>query len=147
MRNMLSFLALIVLLFLGVGWYLDWYDIQSTPSGPGKHSYTIDINSGKISEDLHRSLNKRGEQPQDRLENAQHGGPASHVPNVQSVSPPLQVPNSRRSAPLPPDAADHAGPFAPTAAPEHHWDRWWFMEHPPHWRSRRQPATQQDQPR
>jgi hypothetical protein len=48
MRNLLAFLAALVIAFLGVGWYLGWYSVHSVPAGAGHSSYTIDIDEPKI---------------------------------------------------------------------------------------------------
>ncbi len=59
MRNTLAFLAAAVVVVAGVGWYLDWYKIDSTPSGGGHQEVNIDINSKKISADTQKAA-KRG---------------------------------------------------------------------------------------
>ena len=43
MRNLLAFLAAAALTLIGVGWYLDWFHLQSVPGGSGHRSVTIDI--------------------------------------------------------------------------------------------------------
>jgi hypothetical protein len=59
MRNLLAFLAAVVLTFGGMGWYLGWYQIKAEPAAAGKRNVNIEINTVKITEDL-----KKGE---DRL--------------------------------------------------------------------------------
>jgi hypothetical protein len=61
MRNLLAFLAAVVLTFLGVGWYLNWYKIKSDPAPAGHHHVNIDVNSEKIVEDVEKGVQK-GEQ-------------------------------------------------------------------------------------
>jgi hypothetical protein len=65
MRNLLAFLAAAVLAFLGLGWYLDWYKIQSVPSGTAGHqSYNIEFNDSKINKDVQsaeKNLAKKGQ--------------------------------------------------------------------------------------
>lgn len=76
MRNMLAFLAAVTLTFLGAGWYLDWFKVRSTPAPAGKRSLSIDINTTKIGEDLHR-----GEQKiQGMLDANQKGAGENSVP-------------------------------------------------------------------
>jgi hypothetical protein len=58
MRNLLAFLAALTLTFFGVGWYLGWYKLHSSPADPGHRNVTIDINTVKISEDLERGEQK-----------------------------------------------------------------------------------------
>jgi hypothetical protein len=52
MKNLLALAAAALLLIAGVGWYLDWFKIQTTPSEGGKQQVTIDVNSPKINADL-----------------------------------------------------------------------------------------------
>lgn len=58
MRNMLAFFAAMLLTLAGVGWYLDWYNIRSSPAPAGHRSVTVDINTRKISEDLLKAEQK-----------------------------------------------------------------------------------------
>ncbi len=58
MRNLLAFLATAVLVFLGLGWYLNWYSFRSVPADPGHRSYTIELNSDKISRDISKGEDK-----------------------------------------------------------------------------------------
>jgi len=53
MRNLLAFVAAAALVFIGLGWYLDWYKVQSTPATAGGHqNISIDLNRDKISGDV-----------------------------------------------------------------------------------------------
>jgi hypothetical protein len=63
MRNLLALFAMVVLVFAGVGWYRDWYRVQTTPS-----DVHITINRDKVSSDV-----RRGEE---RLHDALDGDPA-----------------------------------------------------------------------
>jgi hypothetical protein len=53
MRNLLALLGLLVVLFLGLGWYLDWYRVRPvSPIGdPGHKTLTIDVNAQKLEND------------------------------------------------------------------------------------------------
>ncbi|SRR6266404_1639429 len=53
MRNLLAFVAAVVLLLAGVGWYRGWYRVQSSPAPRGHHAVNIDIDKDKIGKDLH----------------------------------------------------------------------------------------------
>jgi hypothetical protein len=52
MRNMLAFVAALVLALAGVGLYLDWFHIRTGTPGSGRRTVNIDINTDKIGEDL-----------------------------------------------------------------------------------------------
>jgi hypothetical protein len=54
MRNLLAFLAALVVTVVAVGWYLDWYKVHNLPAPAGHRHLTIDINTVKIGEDLHK---------------------------------------------------------------------------------------------
>lgn len=58
MRNLLALLAFAVLAFAGVGWYLGWYQIKSTPTNDGHRQISIDLNTPKIKEDLNTGKEK-----------------------------------------------------------------------------------------
>jgi hypothetical protein len=68
MRNLLAFVAAAALTVAGLGWYLDWYKVQSTPTVAGRRSIQIDINSKKIEEDVHRGVQKGEEKLQNVLD-------------------------------------------------------------------------------
>ena len=55
MRNFLAFVGAAIVVFLGLGWYLGWYNITPEKSSePGKSSIHIDINKEKIGSDVKR---------------------------------------------------------------------------------------------
>jgi hypothetical protein len=53
-RNLLAFLAAVVVTLVAVGWYLDWFKVNSLPAPAGHRNLTIDIDTVKIGEDLHK---------------------------------------------------------------------------------------------
>jgi hypothetical protein len=61
MRNLLALLAAAVLAFAIVGYYLNWYKVQSDPAPTGHHNVSIDINKAKIAEDVGKGV-KKGEE-------------------------------------------------------------------------------------
>lgn len=58
MRNLLALLAFALLTFVAVGWYLEWYKVQSTKTQDGNRHLNIDIHSQKIEDDLQKGSNK-----------------------------------------------------------------------------------------
>jgi hypothetical protein len=53
MRNFLAFVGAAVVVFLGLGWYLGWYNVTPEKSNtPGKSSIHVDINKEKIGADV-----------------------------------------------------------------------------------------------
>jgi hypothetical protein len=56
---MLAFLAAVVLILGGVGWYLDWYKVGSRPiEDPGHRNVSIDIDTRKIGADVQKGEQK-----------------------------------------------------------------------------------------
>jgi hypothetical protein len=95
MRNVLAFLAAVVVTVVAVGWFLDWYKVHSLPAPAGHRHLTIDINTVKIGADLHK-----GEQ------------------NLQKMLENSGKPQAIGSAKAPPAEADKKGP-AKGARAEH----------------------------
>ena len=58
MKNLLAFLAAAVLMFGGVGWYLDWFHIDRAPAASGHHAFSIDLNGDKIGSDVKQGSEK-----------------------------------------------------------------------------------------
>ncbi|MBO0697658.1 MAG: hypothetical protein J2P46_04635 [Zavarzinella sp.] len=99
MRNILALVGAATLSFLVVGWYLGWYQISSLPSPNGKQSVHVDINSGKITEDVKKGVEKGTEIVDNLREKAKDGpqsppasGPASNffTPNPTGTNGPAK---------------------------------------------------------
>jgi len=58
MRNLLALLAAGVIGFAAVGWYLGWYQVQTTAAPSGKNAVKIEIDRTKIGDDLHKGEEK-----------------------------------------------------------------------------------------
>jgi hypothetical protein len=57
MRNLLALAAAIVVVFLGLGWYLDWYRIKTSTTGEGHREISIDLNTDRINTDVGNKVN------------------------------------------------------------------------------------------
>jgi|ERR1022692_652548 hypothetical protein len=57
MRNILALVGLAVVVFGGLGWYLGWYQLGTTPGADGHRQINVDLNTKKIADDV-----KKGEQ-------------------------------------------------------------------------------------
>jgi hypothetical protein len=51
-RNFLAFLAALVIVVAGLGWYLGWYKIDSLPLIGGHKRVTVDIDTNKVKDDV-----------------------------------------------------------------------------------------------
>ena len=58
MKNLLAFLAAAVLVFAGIGWYLNWFHVNDAPAAPGHHAFSIDLNGEKIGSDVKEGSEK-----------------------------------------------------------------------------------------
>jgi hypothetical protein len=52
LKNLLSMIAAGVLIFAGLGYYLDWYKIQATAGPNGTESITLNVNKNEIKKDF-----------------------------------------------------------------------------------------------
>ena len=64
MKNLLAFLGAAVLVFVGVGVYLNWFHHRPRPSAAGHKAFNIDLNTDKIKSDAE----KGGEKVVDAIE-------------------------------------------------------------------------------
>ena len=85
MRNLLALLALVVITLVGLGWYLDWYDIRSETVANGKRNVNIDIDSVKITQDVHSAVKKSEEKLQKFIDSARPEKDATPV--AQKITP------------------------------------------------------------
>ncbi len=58
MRNLLALVAIALLTFVALGWYLDWYQVSSEPASGGHRQVNIDLNNPKIGEDFEKAGKK-----------------------------------------------------------------------------------------
>jgi len=58
MRNLLAMLGAAVVTVLAVGWYLDWFKVHKGEAQDGKQHYSVEVNTPKIGEDLHKGTEK-----------------------------------------------------------------------------------------
>ncbi|MBY0232190.1 MAG: hypothetical protein K2W96_23170 [Gemmataceae bacterium] len=54
MRNLLAFFAFLLLSFLAVGWWLDWYKVR-TSSTDGQPTLNVEFNTKKMGEDMKKT--------------------------------------------------------------------------------------------
>lgn len=57
MRNLLTLLGALLVVFLAVGYYFNWYSIRTEPGAePGHTRIGIDINGKKVKEDVQNGV-------------------------------------------------------------------------------------------
>ena len=60
MRNLLSLVGLVVVLFLGVGWYCNWYTAKVQTGTDGKLNVSFDVDQRKVGQDVGTAGEKVG---------------------------------------------------------------------------------------
>jgi hypothetical protein len=68
MRNLLAFLAALLITFGVVGYYLDWFKIESNKPESGHHNVNIDINTQKIGDDIQKGTGKILDKGEEKLQ-------------------------------------------------------------------------------
>ncbi len=59
MRNLLALLAAVTLLVAGIGLWRGWFSIETTPpDAEGHRNITIDVDTQKVSSDIHKGEEK-----------------------------------------------------------------------------------------
>ncbi len=61
MRNLLAFSMALLLTLAGVGWYLDWFRIQTTAGSDGHSHVNLDVNTVKAYQDVSKAATKGAE--------------------------------------------------------------------------------------
>jgi hypothetical protein len=89
MKNLLALAAAALIGFAGIGWYLGWYRVQTSPTDSGRH-ISIDVNTPKIREDVGRGKEKLRDWL-DGDENKSNSAPQSAQPKVQPLPPQSEV--------------------------------------------------------
>ena len=51
MKNILALIGLVVVLVVGLGWYLGWYQFSTQPGAEGHRTINVDVNLKKALED------------------------------------------------------------------------------------------------
>ncbi len=60
MRNLLSLVGLVVVVFAGCGWYFKWYNVSVTAGTDGKQHISVDVDTRQMSKNLGEAKEKVG---------------------------------------------------------------------------------------
>ena len=60
MRNLLALIGLVVVGFVGAGWYLGWYKVGVESNNPNQPKFGVELEADKIKKDLRRGANTVG---------------------------------------------------------------------------------------
>lgn len=61
MRNIFALIGLGTVVFVGLGWYLDWYEVTRQPSESGKKKFLLNLNPNKVTDDVKKGVEQTGE--------------------------------------------------------------------------------------
>jgi hypothetical protein len=125
MRNLLAFFGALIVTFLAVGWYLNWYNVRSEPAPAGHRSVHVDLNVPKIGDDLKRGTERVQEMIEKARENNASGAATAEdkesktkaatpaVPAAPVTTETKAMPNSETRATPMPDFRNASGPVIP----------------------------------
>src|SRR5205814_9378534 len=107
MRNLCALVGFVVVVFLGLGWYLNWYKLNWSTASDGRAKIGLDVDTNKVTGDLKAGTEKAGA----FIDNLKTQ-PAAEKAKRQADDPSFVGP------PVPPDwpAAGPAAAKAPPAA-------------------------------
>ena len=88
LKNLLSMIVAGILIFAGLGYYLDWYKIQRTPGPDGQQNITIGVNTNEIKKDFAIVRDRAGQ----IINGKPTGFPAPTQPTYPTSYPPPQNP-------------------------------------------------------
>ena len=93
MRNFLAFVGLVVVAFVGVGWYLGWYKLAFTPGKDGKQNISVEVDVKKAETDIGKKVEQGGHLIKDNLKKE------DATPPEEFVGPP--EPKAKVNSPAP----------------------------------------------
>lgn len=60
MRNLFALVGFVVVVFLGLGWYLNWYHLDWSTGSDGRAKIGLDVDTNKVTGDLRVGADKAG---------------------------------------------------------------------------------------
>jgi hypothetical protein len=79
MRNLLAFLAALLITLAVVGWFQNWFQFRTTASPEGNRNLTIDIDTTKVSDDVNKAEKNVQQYIEDKSKNV-NAPPATTTP-------------------------------------------------------------------
>ena len=87
MKNFLAFLGAAIIVFLGLGWYLGWYNVLLKPGDSGHSKLEVDINKQKIGSDVQTGVKKGSEKVQEFLDTSKEKSASTDKESTNNVKP------------------------------------------------------------
>lgn len=121
MRNLLALFGLLIIGFVGIGWYMGWYKLSVSKSSDGNLEIKTNVDTKKVGADSSDALNKLGTVIGNQAEKAAQEAKQA-LPPVPAVTPgplpqpPAPGPNVPITIPVAPDVPVTT-PSAPPKGP------------------------------
>jgi UDP-N-acetyl-D-mannosaminuronate dehydrogenase len=87
MRNLLAFLAALVIVVGGLGWYLGWYKFESSPMLGGHKRVGLDIDTNKVKNDVKKGTDVVIEKGKQAVEKITDKNKSSMKKDVEKLDP------------------------------------------------------------
>ena len=68
MRNFLAFIGLIVVAFVGIGYYMGWYKFALSAGKDGKQHINVEVDTKKMGTDVQSGVEQGGQLVKDKLQ-------------------------------------------------------------------------------
>ncbi len=96
MRNLLALVGLVVIGFVGVGYYLGWYNYSWLPGKDGKQHISFEVDTKKIGADGQKGLDRVGEFTKEKLKKENVSESTEFVGPPERKTMELMNPNPKR---------------------------------------------------
>jgi hypothetical protein len=106
MKNLFALIGFGTIAFVGLGWYLGWYNVSRQPGAPGTQRFSFEVIPSKVSTDVKKGAERVGE----------------IYEKLTEETPSAETPKDEAKAPTAPVNAN-AAPLTATAGP-----RWLSLE-------------------
>lgn len=61
MKNLFALIGFGTIAFVGLGWYLGWYNLSRQPGKPGMQNFSLEVNPNKSWSDIKKGAERVGE--------------------------------------------------------------------------------------
>jgi hypothetical protein len=95
MRNLLALLAAVAIGVAGLGWYLGWFHVRSTPSTDGHQQISIDVDKKKIVADVKKGVQEGAHEVEGFLKKEGITSPSPSTPPPVHASPDHSISTNR----------------------------------------------------
>lgn len=119
MRNLLALIGLLILGFVGIGWYMGWYKLSFARDANGNLEIKTNVDTKKVGEDSSEFFKNAANVIGSHAEKAAQDAKTSTPPAAGATPGPVNPPQGSQNTPIAPDkpTAAPTSPQAPAGAP------------------------------